>query len=201
MERTLIRFPRKAISFAAPLVLSCVHTVPEQSSPAATADAVVGNTFAQFTFPAEDSTRFVWHRESDRAYEGQPEYSWVIDWEIPDAHRGIDPKGLGLGVRWHPTGPKFGTLADLLHAAEVTVNTECMSCDIPAYLPRPDDAVRAEAIGNRVVITVRGRAAVQRIFPVRPDTVFFSRYAPSGKIEAQWTVGVRRAGRASSNTR
>jgi hypothetical protein len=171
--------------------VSCVHRAarPLPSSPAA--DAFVSESFAQFTFPSEDSSEFTWHVKSPAAYKGQPEYFWAVVWGVPEARQGKDPNGLDVGIRWQPDGPRSGTLADLIRSGEVSVHTECLTCGIPAYIPHSDRSVRAEVIGNRVTITVRGRDAVARIFPVRPDTVFFTRSAPNTVGEAQWKVAVR----------
>jgi hypothetical protein len=199
MDRVL-NFRRGGIALLALSIVSCTRPGPELSLSPAVADAVVRDSFAQFVFPLEDSIRFIWDRHSDTAYNGQPEYFWIITWEIPDERRGLDPNGLDVGLRWRPAGAQFGSLNALLRAAETTVHTECMSCDIPAYLPHRDAAVRAEAIGNRVAITIRGRAAIARIFPVRPDSVFFRRFTPHGGKDGEWTVPVRRSLRPAANT-
>jgi hypothetical protein len=171
--------------------VSCAHTASRPLSSSVAADAFVSESFAQFAFPSEDSSEFTWHLKSPAAYKGQPEYFWAVAWGVPEARQGKDPNGLDVGIRWQPDGPRSGTLADLIRSGEVSVHTECLTCGIPAYIPHSDRSVRAEVIGNRVTITVRGRDAVARIFPVRPDTVFFTRSAPNTVGEAQWKVAVR----------
>jgi hypothetical protein len=41
-------------------------------------------------------------------------------------------------------------------------------------------------------MTIKGSAAVQRVFPVIPDSVYLERYAPGGDKIQFWKVGVRR---------
>jgi hypothetical protein len=172
-------------------LVSCVHTASRPLSSSVAADAFVSESFAQFAFPSEDSSEFTWHLKSPAAYKGQPEYFWAVAWGVPEARQGKDPNGLDVGIRWQPDGPRSGTLADLIRSGEVSVHTECLTCGIPAYIPHSDRSVRAEVLGNRVIITIRGRDAVARIFPVRPDTVFFSRLAPNTVGETRWKVAVR----------
>jgi hypothetical protein len=180
---------------------SCVYTAPGQFASPAEADAFISESFAQFIFPVENSNEFRWHVATPTAYDGKPEYFWAAEWDIPEAREGKDPYGLDVAMRWRPSGAKSGTLADLIHAAEVTVHTECMTCGAPAFIPHNDRSVRADVIDGRVAITIRGRDAIARIFPTRPDSVFLSRSTLDASTEVRWSVAVRSSRRASANTR
>jgi hypothetical protein len=179
---------------------SCVHQAPREALPPSEADAFVSGSFAQFTFPLEDSSEFKWYVPTPTAYEGAPEYFWAISWGVPEPREGKDPNGLDVAIRWRPTGAKSGSLVDLIHAGEVTVHTECITCDIPAFIPHNDRSVHAEVINGRVTLTIRGANAVARIFPSVPDSVSMIRSAHGESGEVRWSVAVRGSGRTSANT-
>jgi hypothetical protein len=170
--------------FAAPLI------------PVAPSDApivIIGRTSARFIFPRESTAVLSWDIPTNDSYEGSPEHVWSANWEIAEDRLGKDPDGLSAAVRYKKGRNRKGPLSELVAAAETTVNTTCMSCgDIPAYIPKEDPAVKASAIDGRVVITIKGSAAVQRVFRVIPDSVYLERYAPGGDRIGFWEVGVRR---------
>jgi hypothetical protein len=127
------------------------------------------------------------------SYAGSPEHVWSANWEISENRLGKDADGVSTAARFKKGLNRKGSLSQLLSEAETTVNTTCTDCgDIPAYTPKADPAVTASAIDGRVVITVKGSAAVQRIFPVIPDSVYLERYAPGGDRIGFWEVAVRR---------
>lgn len=186
-----VRTELLATSTVVLLFTSCVHRAPGGLPSPAEPDASVSESLVRFTFPLEKSKEFTWNVATPTAYDGQPEYFWAVEWAVPEGRQGKDPNGLDVGIRWRPTGAKSGSLADLIHEGEVTVHTECMTCGIPAYIPHTDPSARAEVVDDRVTITVRGRDAVARLFPTRPDSVFLSRFRRGDSREVGWTVPIR----------
>jgi hypothetical protein len=190
--------PHVATSMFVLSFTSCVHAPPRQLPASANADAFVSESFAQFQFPSEDSNDFTWYVATPTAYEGQPEYYWAISWGVPETRKGKDPNGLDVAVRWRPTGARSGSLLDLIHAGMVSVHTECMACDGPAFTTHDDRSVHAEVINGRVTITIRGANAVARILPTLPDSVWMSRSAHDDSGEVDWRVAVRRSRRKAN---
>ena len=153
---------------------------------------VIGSTSASLVFPRESTTVLSWDIPTNDSYKGNPEHVWSAKWEISRDRLGKDPDGLSAAVRFKKGLNRKGSLSELLAAAETTVNATCLSCDIPAFIPTEDPAVTVSAIDGRVVMTIKGSAAVQRVFPVIPDSVYLERYAPGGDKIQFWKVGVRR---------
>ncbi|HKY98555.1 MAG TPA: hypothetical protein VJL35_11910 [Gemmatimonadaceae bacterium] len=176
----------------ATLGMACA-TVP--SIPVSVSDApsvVIGRTSARFIFPRESTSVLSWDIPTHDSYKGSPEHVWSASWEISEERLGKDPDGVSVAVRFKNGVNRKGSLSQMLTEAETTVNTTCMQCDIPAYTPTTDAAVTASAIDGRVVITVKGSAAIQRLFPVIPDSIYLERYAPHGNRTGFWKVAVRR---------
>jgi hypothetical protein len=155
--------------------------------------AVISETKAIFVFPSEIATTFRWHVPAKGAYEGNPEYVWMVTWDINEERLGKDPDGVGSTVYWRPGGPHAGPLDSLLRIANTTLDTYCSDCigDIPRSIPRVDPAVTVRSRNNRVILTVVGREAIRRIFPVVPDSVQFYRDVLDGNGDPVVAVKVR----------
>ena len=183
-------------SFVTVSLVACTGaaTLPPLPAPDAP-EAFVGRTMARFAFPAESASIFTWHNVSGNAYVGSPEYVWAVRWDPSQKRVGLDPDGVTVSVYWRPGGPHTGTLSQLVaSAARGTVDTYCGACpgDLPASTTQEVSWVRGEVVGNRLVLTIRGRREVERLFPHVPDSVLLARYSPAGWPEAEWTVVVRR---------
>jgi hypothetical protein len=128
------------------------------------------------------------------AYEGSPEYVWMATWDINEDRLGKDPDGVSSAVYWRPGGPHTGSLDSLLRIANTTVDTYCSECpgDIPRSKPRVDPSVTVASRNNRVVLTVIGKEAIRRIFPVIPNSVQFYRDVLDGVGDPAVVVKVRR---------
>jgi hypothetical protein len=174
------------------LTAGCFHKPSVPAAPPEAGLVIIGRTTARFIFPRESTTVFSWDIPTNDSYDGSPEHAWSANWEISEDRLGKDPDGVGTIVSYKKGRIRTGSLAELLAAAKTTVNTTCVTCGIPAYIPKPDPAVRAYAIDGRVVITISGSVAVQRLFPVIPDSVYLERYSPGGDRTGFWEVGVRR---------
>lgn len=169
-------------------------TLPPLQAPD-TPGAFVGQTAARFAFPAESASVFTWHNVSGNAYVGSAEYLWEVSWDPSPKRVGLDPDGVTVSVYWRAGGPHTGTLSQLVaSAAHGTVDTYCVTCpgDLPRSTAQEVSWVRGEVVGNRLVVTIRGRREVERLFPHVPDSVRLARYSPAGWPEAEWTLVVRR---------
>jgi len=166
-------------------------------------EAVIEPTKAIFVFPAETAKELRWHVPSPGAYEGNPEYVWMVTWDIEEDRIGKDPDGVSSAVYWRPGGPHTGSLESLLRIATTTLDTYCSDCpgDIPRSRPRIDPAVTVASRNHRVILTILGKDAIQRVFPVIPDSVQFYRDVLDGTGDGMVSVKVHRLDRASPNTR
>jgi hypothetical protein len=148
------------------------------NAPATQADAIIGARSARFTFPEEVSDSITWPQPIAHPYEGFPTLAWDVSWRgsLPYERRGRDPDELLLILRWRREAPRIWSLRELVAQFRPAVMTFCRSCDVPAAVPSDDRAVRVFADGRRIVFTVEGRDAIQRLFPVVPQSVTFTRY-------------------------
>jgi hypothetical protein len=170
-----MRWYKRMRTFALTLGVSCVSM--RGSSTPATPSAEIGADFARFVFPREPDTLFSWYGPSPDAHLGNPEYFWNIEWDGREQY--TDPELISVIVRWDSTGMRRGTLAALLRTAHIEVGTPCIPCEPPAFSISKDTVLRPPAIAatadkGAVVITVRGRVTIARLFPQIPDSVSIS---------------------------
>ena len=179
-------------SFAiATLVSGCMTARSIAIAPSDGPMVVVGRTSAKVVFPRESTSVFSWDVPSNNSYKGRPEYVWMAKWYISEGRLGKDPDGVSAVVRYEKGSNRTVSLSQLLAAAETTVNTTCMNCgDLPSFTPEADPAVQASAVDGRVVITITGSAAVKRLFPFVPDSVYLGRSAGAGGTMTFEKVGV-----------
>jgi hypothetical protein len=150
--------------------------------------AIIGTDRAEFRFPV-DTQRYTWSTPEPLAYPGRPEYAWEVDWHPPPDRFGHDPSSLWIVVRWRPGGPRTGTLSELLRDDPLEVMTYCLSCGAPAVTGAADASVVLEVQNGSVVFVVRGREAISRVVPSRPDSVIFTRRR-LGVPRDEWKVAV-----------
>jgi hypothetical protein len=172
-------------------LLSSACASPSRARPASTIDvrvpsAQIADDFAQFVFPSQRHSPWVKPVAAER-YPGQEEhYHWEVRW--PERNPGYDPQSITVILRWRTLQPPQGPLAAMVDAADIEVLTVCRECyELPALSPSRERIFKKPAISARmqegaVVVTVRGRAAISRLFPLRPDSVWLSIYPPDSEI-------------------
>ena len=173
---------RLPIWYRAALVFSLLHQ--DLRAPV----AMIGTERAEFRFPI-DTQRYTWSTPEPLAYPGRPEYAWEVHWHPPHDRLGHDPSSLWIVVRWRPGGPRDGSLSDLLRDAPLEVMTYCLSCGTPAVTGTRDSSVVLAVQDGSVVFIIRGREAIARVFPSRPDSVIFTRRR-LGIQRDEWKVPV-----------
>jgi hypothetical protein len=154
---------------------------------------------ARFVFPPETTAVLGWRLPAPDAYVGSPEHAWEVHWEPAAGRRGWDPDEIAVVVAWDSGGPRRGRLAAVLSDATVEVLTLCLPCPAPVATVSRDPAFSGRALsvaarGTQTVVTVRGAAAVRRLFPARPDSVRLVRRWPNAE-ERELAVPVWRLAR------
>ena len=155
--------------------------------PVTGAQASIGANEATFIFPFSSPAES-WDLTIRRSVPGTTDYFWIIGWRNPAAGRD-DPVNLWLSANQPPEGKPIRSLAELISKSRLEVMVECHSCDQPAVFPDQSfdtTKVRAHIDGGRLVFTVRGREAINEIFPHIPRVVTFRttvRHKPNGKSE------------------
>jgi hypothetical protein len=152
--------------------------------------AIMSPDAAEFWFPRDTQQWFDRALPDSIAYAGHPLYSWEVAWPLPSERMGADPEALWVVVRWEPGRSDPASLGTLLAERPIEVMTWCTSCGSPGVLGARDRAVTYEVQEGTVIFRVRGREAIARIFPRRPDTVVFTRRR-QGVETAEWKVAVR----------
>jgi hypothetical protein len=182
-------------------LLSSACALPTRPRPVPTVDvrapsAQIADDFAQFVFPNQQQSPWVKPVAAER-YPGQEEhYFWEVRW--PERNPGYDPQSITVILRWRTLQPPQGPLAAMVSAADIEVLTVCRECrGIPALSPSRDRVFKKPAISARmqegaVVVTVRGRAAISRLFPLRPDSVWLSINPPDSEIVDTTLAVIRR---------
>ena len=147
------------------------HTRPMLEQADRGASAQISRSSARFVFPPDSIKQYSWDLPSPNAWAGQADYVWEVRWDLRDDRVGIDPGGLAIVVGWSPGGPRTGSLSDLLARDSLQVLTYCNTCTSSEDIIGHDPHVAVALEGDRVVFEVRGRAAIRRLFPNRPDSV------------------------------
>lgn len=158
---------------AAICLIGCSSMRPEPT-PQVAPFALISYSEARFVFPSGSARSYTWDVPRPSAYPGDAEFIWSVTWRPPDEKLGTDPDELSLVTRWRPGGPRTGDLSTAIHNGRLEKGTTCLSCDL-ASIMRSDAALIATVEHDHVVFTVRGAAAVRRIFPVVPQAVTFIR--------------------------
>lgn len=177
----------------------CFHASRDEQVRTLTgAQAFISETEARFLFPRRGAS-YTWDLPVKGAYPGGAEYMWWLGWAIPDARDGKDPLALWLTKRWKAGGPRKGSLAELIAGTSLEPMINCVTCD-GAWFADPETDhknVFANVENDQVVFRIRGKEAVQRIFPAIPRTVTFEtrvrhvalpEYGPGDNEESQTVV-------------
>lgn len=165
------------------------HTRPPTAQADRGASAQISRNSARFVFPPDSINQYSWDLPSPNAWGGQADYLWEVRWDLHPDRVGIDPGGLAIVVGWRPGGPRTGSLSDLLARDSLHVLTYCNTCTSSEDYNTHDPHVILVVEGNRVVFEVRGRTAVRRLFPNRPDSVTLVRRRLEDP-EVEWRLRV-----------
>jgi hypothetical protein len=165
------------------LIISALLTSQQSTicaqSPKSSSDgqAFISPTEARFVFPRESAQVYQWDVPIKGAYPGGAEFIWEVRWPDRYIRDGEDPLALWLVTRWKTGGPHKGDLAKLVAGRTVDPMINCITCDGAVFVDTERDTTKVFATveGGRLVFNIRGRAAVQRVFPTIPDTVTFVR--------------------------
>ena len=152
------------------------------------AQALIGPEEARFVFPEDTTKRFRWHVPTPDGKPLPAEYSWEVVWWTPAA--GQVPDGIWAWVEGRVTRARTGDLSRLVAEARTAVMTSAPEYSVPLSRATYDTNVTAHVQDRRVVITVRGEAALRRIFPSPPGSVSLVRTSPQGR--QQWNLSVER---------
>jgi hypothetical protein len=174
------------------VIVALASSTCQPGSPApetGTPSARIGTYSARFVFPPDSTRLYTWDVPGPGKSPGNPDYMWEVSWEPPEERFGVDPDGLALVIPWNTGGPRTGSLADLMAGHQMYLTTYCTACSYSESIVTQDAAVTAALEGTQIVLYVRGRSAVRRIFRHRPDSVILSR-RPADQPETEWTVRV-----------
>jgi hypothetical protein len=165
--------------------------VTDQPIPGAPVEACISSGSARFVFPPEPRQEYVWDEAREGKYDGLPEFSWEVYWELPGEERGKRPHALWLVTYWSAGGPRRGTLTQMLAQVAPTVMTEDTTASEQVSIAREDPAVTVVLEGNRVALRVQGQEAIGRIFPFVPDSVRMYRQLGADSEDKEFLVRVR----------
>lgn len=159
------------------LCSSASVTDAQSRRPSSEGQAFITSTEARFVFPRDTSRSFRYDVPLKGTYPVSPEYMWDVRWPGTFVRDGQDPEELALIYRWKPGGPRVGPLAQLVAGLTVDPLINCLTCDLALYVDPERDITKVFATveDDRLVFHVRGREAVQHIFPVIPDRVTFAK--------------------------
>ena len=170
-------------------IMAC-STTPElgvRNLPADQPIAIIGTDSAVFGFPRQPTAA---------SADGLPcssdsHIAWDVLWRPAPARLGIDPDQLVLGVVCERDAPRGRTLTDLMAVFAPAVLTCNPGSEPSESSVTQDPDVTAGVIGGRVMFRVSGRAAVRRVFPVRPDSVEFVLLSGLRRVGIRVPVTVR----------
>lgn len=167
-----------------------VVEVPATPAAGHTPVAVVRADAAEFTFPLAATRQFISTREDIvRGYSNQ-NFIWAVRWEVngvPDF--GIEARsGAPRGIR-----PGQDTLEAVVATARLWRAEPTDAGDLPAVALSPEGALAAVVRDRHVVLTLRGRDVLRRLWPNGPpDTVTFFWRGPGAQLEGKKVPLVRR---------
>ena len=154
--------------------------------------AVVADGSAEFGFPVGWPGRFLATRED--SVQGYPDqgFIWSVTWDV-GGRLGSVPGSIQVrGGVPAVVPPGEDTLSALLAHARAAHTVFCIPCTTPAQRLIPEPALSAAVRGGRVVLTVRGREALQRLWPAgAPDSVALTWRGPGPVRESRKVPLVR----------
>ena len=137
--------------------------------------AIIGARTARFRFPEEASDSIAWPSPTAKLR------IWEVNWQAGPSNDPptVHPEVLQLLVPWVREPTRTWPLRELVARFRPRVLTYiCVTCKESAVsrsVPSDDPAVKAHVEGRSIVLTIEGRDAIRRIFPVVPESVTFSR--------------------------
>ena len=179
--------------------IACGPRPPQNTvAPTPQAAACIAPTEARFTFPPEPAAEVTWNAPGPAREEGRPEYLWQVYWILNWGHYGKRPHAIWAVKRWASTGEQHGTVRDLLSQTPVLVMTSDTTpgIDLPISQGVENPAVVSTVEHRQVALVVRGRDAIQQIFPTLPDSVHLLRRRGSGAREEEVVIPVAHANRS-----
>jgi hypothetical protein len=177
-----------------PIVMGCRKGYAHaETSPQTLAEACISTAAARFDFPPEPTPVVSWNEPGESMYVGRPEFAWQVYWNLAWGEYGKRPHALWVVTYWSDTGPRQGTLRDLLARVPAWVMTSDTTpgTDLPTSISAEDPAVSASVEHGRVAFRVQGEAAIRRIFPTMPDTVRLLRRRGAEAYDEEFVVPVR----------
>lgn len=180
---------RGALGVVVLFSMACMPSLRPSLSPRSadvgSPSAVITDDFAQFVFPTQDESSWVIPVRSEQYAGEMDRYLWEVRW--PEREAGVDPLSIVVNAEWVLSQPPKGPPKEIVGSARVEVLTLCRPClSLPAVSISRDQifkkpAITAQTRGGTVVVTVRGRAAISRLFPLRPDSVDLTINSPEGE--------------------
>jgi hypothetical protein len=166
--------------------------------PTPQAAACIAPTEARFTFPPEPAREVTWNAPGPAREDGRPEYWWQVYWILNWGDYGKRPHAIWALKRWASTGQQHGTVKDLLSQTPVLVMTSDTTpgIDLPISQGLENPAVVSTVEHRQVALVVRGRGAVQQIFPTPPDSVHLLRRRGTEVREEEIVIPVAHANRS-----
>jgi hypothetical protein len=185
------------------------NTTPIPAPPAANDDpttysAVVSQKHARFVFPPIQLDTFVWWSPETRTQ--LTTYSWDVLIHAPDKTYAVGywlpAVGFETYARWYterraiPQGTQRGTLSDLLQAGM----QDARELQGHIALLVSDEGVQVVVEHRRIVVDVRGKETVRRLFALRPSHVTFYQYLPNQPIRVAHVAVVYKDWRAAEQS-
>ncbi|MGV3707771.1 MAG: hypothetical protein ACO1Q7_02950 [Gemmatimonas sp.] len=159
------------IALALTLCTACAGRPSAPSLPVPS--AMISSDSARFVFPSRLEASFQWPpRQGD--VESARYYGWSVRWDA-DEQDTIPTKGIKVSLN-DSLQVRTGALSKLLLNAHIAVEELFIYRTPPGVRRLRDPELQGKAVSvsterNAVVITVRGRAAVSRLFSPVPDSV------------------------------
>lgn len=157
----------------------CLSTADAQRIPAE-GQAIIAETEARLIFPVT-WTRALLSSPPGNSTDAPLVFLWSVSWPAQYIVDGRDPEALWLSIDLKPrTGPR-ASLSQLIAREPLEAMINCTTCDLAVFADpeRDSAAVFATLENGRLVFHVRGRKAIQRIFPRIPDRVTFGQIRQS----------------------
>ncbi|MCK4519069.1 MAG: hypothetical protein KAU12_03010 [Candidatus Omnitrophica bacterium] len=126
--------------------------------------AVVSSDEARFVFPISERSEWEWNRATTR--DNVEEYGWTVA-----VRNGEDTYEFGFFLFKHPTAvPQQGNLDDLLMSGQASLGSGGQLIE--------DAGIQVVSYDNQLIVIVRGRQNIERLFSSRPKDVIFQIVEP-----------------------
>lgn len=166
---------------------TCLHADPPPRLSGA--QAFISLDEAEFVFPFRSAAQS-WDLPIIRSDPGATAFWWVVDWDNHTLKERDVPIELWLAASTKgAAASSVKSLAELIRGSRLDAMFKCWTCDQNLVVADPGidrTNVFARVVDDRIVFRVRGRKAVEQIFPSPPKIVTFEtmvRHKPIGKRE------------------